>query len=157
VPAIEETLLDRHAEEFTAPVVPTVPLVPDIQGQVESTPTLSQKPFATQAGTPISTLLTSIQQGFLFTPCSPLSPPQTYLPLATNDDSEIYSPTPTFSRPVEAKTPQTQEDYLTLAARAGGIIDQEVLELTSTQEEAKAQDGGSETERQVLSDVEVNQ
>ncbi|KAF9227439.1 hypothetical protein BS17DRAFT_878349 [Gyrodon lividus] len=32
--------------------------------------------------TPITALLSSIQQGFLFTPFSPLSPPHTYLPVA---------------------------------------------------------------------------
>lgn len=34
--------------------------------------------------TPITTLLSSIQRGFLFTPCSPLSPPQNYLPALGN-------------------------------------------------------------------------
>ncbi|KAF9245448.1 hypothetical protein BU15DRAFT_71196 [Melanogaster broomeanus] len=33
--------------------------------------------------TPITALLSSIQQGFLFTPSSPLSPPQAYLPVAS--------------------------------------------------------------------------
>ncbi|KAG6853370.1 hypothetical protein C0991_004929 [Blastosporella zonata] len=35
--------------------------------------------FDTSAKTPISSLLSSIQRGFLLTPCSPLSPPQSYL------------------------------------------------------------------------------
>ena len=34
--------------------------------------------------TPITTLLSSIQRGFLFTPSSPLSPPQNYLPARGN-------------------------------------------------------------------------
>ncbi|KAG6372351.1 clasp N terminal-domain-containing protein [Boletus reticuloceps] len=34
--------------------------------------------------TPITTLLASIQRGFLFTPSSPLSPPQNYLPIRAN-------------------------------------------------------------------------
>lgn len=34
--------------------------------------------------TPITTLLSSIQRGFLFTPSSPLSPPQNYLPVPGN-------------------------------------------------------------------------
>ncbi|KIM64979.1 hypothetical protein SCLCIDRAFT_114032, partial [Scleroderma citrinum Foug A] len=37
--------------------------------------------------TPITALLTSIQRGFLFTPSSPLSPPQTYLPAPSGDNA----------------------------------------------------------------------
>ncbi|THH15483.1 hypothetical protein EW146_g5009 [Bondarzewia mesenterica] len=45
-------------------------------------------------GTPISTLLSSIQHGFLFTPSSPLSPPQSYARNAPDvgDTTECWSP-----------------------------------------------------------------
>ena len=75
-------------------LLPALPVIPDIQEPAVSTPIASQKPLAAPAGTPISTLLTSIQQGFLFTPYSPLSPPQSYLPPTADDDLEIDSPTP---------------------------------------------------------------
>ncbi|RDB24796.1 Protein stu1 [Hypsizygus marmoreus] len=47
----------------------------------------------TSAKTPISSLLSSIQRGFLFTPSSPLSPPQSYLNRCTglNDPSIPFS------------------------------------------------------------------
>ncbi|KAG6905575.1 hypothetical protein DXG01_001871 [Tephrocybe rancida] len=51
-----------------------------------TTPTLisADNIFDTTAKTPISSLLSSIQRGFLFTPSSPLSPPQSYLDRGTN-------------------------------------------------------------------------
>jgi hypothetical protein len=52
-----------------------------VQEDEESTPmpaAATARPRAAVPETPISNLLSSIQQGFLATPCSPLSPPQGY-------------------------------------------------------------------------------
>jgi hypothetical protein len=154
VPAMEEAPPIRHVEGPTNELVPAVPFFPGIQEPVESTPTPSQKHLAGPTGTPISTLLTSIQQGFLFTPCSPLSPPQTYLPLTIDDEAEIDSPTPTFARPGEAKKPQPLDHS---APQASNDVGRRIPELTFALEEAKAPGGEDEIGRQVLRDVEVNQ
>jgi hypothetical protein len=146
---------NRHVEVTTGTPVPTVPFMPDDQEPADSTPT--QKSLGAPAGTPISTLLTSIQQGFLFTPCSPLSPPQTYIPLTVDGDAEIDSPTPTFfTRPGEAQLPG---GYLTRdhsATKASDDVGQRIPQLMPALEDAKTPPGGDEIKRQVLSNVEVN-
>ena len=50
-------------------------------------PFLLAPPSESPSKTPITALLTSIQRGFLFTPSSPLSPPQTYLPAPSGDNA----------------------------------------------------------------------
>lgn len=106
--------------------------VPKIQIPSESTPT-GQSAFPAPAATPISSLLTSIQQGFLFTPCSPLSPPQSYLPLSTDDHRDIDSPTPCAKNFAGDAVPEKKIVDLRLAAL-----------------------GENEDGRQVLSDVDMN-
>jgi hypothetical protein len=141
--------MDEDKEVPTCAQVPAVPFISDIKEPADSTPT--RMPIGAPAGTPISTLLTTIQQGFLFTPCSPLSPPQTYLPLTANDAAEMDSPTPTFTRPGE--TEPHLSDHLT--TQTDNDVDKRIPELMPTLEEAKTPRNGDETERQVL--VEVNQ
>lgn len=143
-PPMERTSLDRHLE---GPINTLVPALP-VQEPVESTLT-PQKPRATQAATPISTLLTSIQQGFVFTPYSPLSPPQTYLPL-TPDDLVIGSPTPTFAHPSGANESQIPGTSLILATQAD---DAPCLNSTFAVNESK---GGDDVEAQVLNNIEIN-
>ena len=141
----------------TAPTDIPLPSSPKREKTPTSVPLpASPKPLiGAPAGTPISTLLTSIQQGFLFTPCSPLSPPQTYLPFTANDAAEIDSPTPTFTRPGETQLPADHlSDHLT--TQADDDVGKQISELMpALEEEAKAPRNGSEVERQVL--VEVNQ
>jgi hypothetical protein len=141
--------MDEDREVPTCAQVPGAAFISDFKEPADSTPT--RMPISAPAGTPISTLLTSIQQGFLFTPCSPLSPPQTYLPLTANDAAEIDSPTPMFTRPGEIQLPVS--DHLTTPA--DGDLDKQIPELMPALEEAKASRNRDEIERQVL--VEVNQ
>ncbi|KZP34547.1 hypothetical protein FIBSPDRAFT_942658 [Athelia psychrophila] len=125
-----------------SPVAPASPLaevmdvdaraVPKIQIPSESTPT-GQSAFPAPAATPISSLLTSIQQGFLFTPCSPLSPPQSYLPLSADDHRDIDSPTPCAKNFAGDVVPEKK------------IVDLRLVAL-----------GENEDGRQVLSDVDMN-
>ena len=72
---------------------PSVGIIPELEIPAKSTPTSAQIHLPVPAATPISTLLYSIQQGFLFTPCSPLSPPQSYLPLQTDNCDQNDNPT----------------------------------------------------------------
>ncbi|KAG5716314.1 Protein stu1 [Termitomyces sp. T112] len=59
-----ERLVEEHTSPIEHPTTPTILSTDDI--------------FDTNAKTPISSLLASIQRGFMFTPSSPLSPPQSY-------------------------------------------------------------------------------
>ncbi|KIM78968.1 hypothetical protein PILCRDRAFT_824098 [Piloderma croceum F 1598] len=150
---VEGVLVPAMDEDKAVPTcaqVPAVPFIPDIKEPADSTPT--RMPIGAPAGTPISTLLTSIQQGFLFTPCSPLSPPQTYLPLTA---AEIDSPTPMFTRPGETQLPADHpSDHPT--TQADDDVGKQISELMpALEEEAKAPRNGDKMERQVL--VEVNQ
>jgi hypothetical protein len=87
---------------------------------------------ASPCRTPITSLLTSIQQGFLFTPSSPLSPPQSYLPLAANSTEQFP-----FQK---LRLPHSQPSYeafpKTLTGFGTGV--------------------GEDVKRNVLGDVEVN-
>lgn len=89
--------------EPTATAVPPTPVRSLQQDDAATTPTVEQQTvtktsaaqptFPSPSKTPITTLLASIQRGFLFTPASPLSPPLTYLPVAnertrTNQQTE---------------------------------------------------------------------
>lgn len=55
-------------------------------------------------GTPISALLSSIQRGFLFTPSSPLSPPQSYLNrgFLSGTASNLVNPFPLYTHRLES-------------------------------------------------------
>ncbi|KAF7967707.1 hypothetical protein HWV62_33333 [Athelia sp. TMB] len=101
--------------------------LPTIQVPSANTPA-GHHNFPAPAATPISSLLTSIQQGFLFTPCSPLSPPQSYLPLNEDDASAVDSPTP--------------------SANVGAVVTEGKLPGVGW--------GGNDDGRQVLSEVDMN-
>ena len=154
--ATDETPIDKNVEESTSTLSLAVPLIPDPQEPDNSTPIPFQKTsFATQAGTPISTLLTSIQQGFMFTPCSPLSPPQSYLPFRVDVDSEIDPHPLTLIHPSEhiQQVGYVTHDYLTTQPSDDQGI--RISELVSVPE-AKTPTAREDKERGVLSNVEVN-
>lgn len=89
--------------------------------------------------TPISSLLTSIQHGFIFTPSSPLSPPESYL----------HAPTTNRGPPLVFPIRQLQ------AARNSDEELSRVSALTTVSVKGKLL--GEDVDRQVLNDVEVNQ
>lgn len=130
----------------------TPSIIPAVLEPTESTPTLAHSRPAAPAVTPISTLLSSIQQGFLFTPCSPLSPPQSYLPLTSNGDDDMDSPTPS-ARPAEVNFHQHPAGYF-MRDLSVMPADENISDTITALENAKAVDDGT---RQALSDVEVNQ
>ncbi|KAI6149998.1 clasp N terminal-domain-containing protein [Pisolithus thermaeus] len=89
--------------EPSAAATPPTPVHSSQENDATTTPTVEQQTVSeTPVGqpvnpspskTPITTLLASIQRGFLFTPASPLSPPHTYQPVAnertrTNQQSD---------------------------------------------------------------------
>jgi hypothetical protein len=90
--------------------------------------------------TPISSLLTSIQRGFVFTPSSPLSPPESYLHASTTNRG------PPLVFPIK----QLQQ-----VATSGNEELPAVVTLTAGSLRGKLP--GEDVERQVLSDVELNQ
>ena len=72
-------LADLEAQD--EPVVATLPESTEPAGkQLRSAEPCQEQGDVNPPSTPITTLLSSIQRGFLFTPSSPLSPPQNYLP-----------------------------------------------------------------------------
>jgi len=144
-----EAVIDERVKESNSALDPAVPVISNISEPADSTLIPSQKFIAAPAGTPISTLLTSIQQGFLFTPCSPLSPPQSYLPLTADDDAEVESPTPSIAHPKEAKEIKHQ------LSQDGDYAGKRIQNLISALE-AKTQSVGDGVERQVLNDVGIN-
>ncbi|KAI6121656.1 clasp N terminal-domain-containing protein [Pisolithus sp. B1] len=78
----------RSSQENDAATTPTA-----VEQQTVSETSAGQPAYPSPSKTPITTLLASIQRGFLFTPASPLSPPHTYQPVAnertkTNQQSE---------------------------------------------------------------------
>lgn len=129
-PTVEDHLRVNEAEQ------PAVPLIPQIQCPPTSTPTLLLNDLAAPTGTPISSLLSSIQQGFLFTPCSPLSPPQSYLPLDNYDDSD--SPTP----------------FTKMGGNYHGLSGKRMAGWSGLGVATREED--DENGRQVLSDMEMN-
>jgi len=90
--------------------------------------------------TPISSLLTSIQRGFVFTPSSPLSPPESYLHTSTTNRG------PPLAFPIKQLQQVATNDSEELPA---------VTAVTTGC--AKGKLPGEDLDRQVLSDVEVNQ
>lgn len=100
------TLIPLPPSPSTSPTEIPLPPSPDCTARpadpkaqaepVVATPSASTEPARRQPmsaescqeqgdpSTPITTLLSSIQRGFLFTPSSPLSPPQNYLPARGN-------------------------------------------------------------------------
>ena len=87
------------ASALSEPLTATSPVSPE----TDQTPTqrkapvkgiFSSDPSVLMRGTPISSLVSSIQQGFMFTPHSPLSPPQSYARSGPDfgDITECWSP-----------------------------------------------------------------
>ncbi|KAJ7084284.1 clasp N terminal-domain-containing protein [Mycena belliarum] len=74
---VEQESEEERSEE--APVMMTKPQ----PSPGPKTPPKARKAEPAVDKTPISELLLSIEQGFIFTPSAPLSPPQSYLPLAS--------------------------------------------------------------------------
>lgn len=115
----------------------------------EGTPNTMQIPFPSGPlpNTPISNLLTSIQQGFLFSPCSPLSPPQSYLrKVGTGVDEDAG--TPQLHR-----DSHLTHDLLDLVSNKAVGEGQRIPSVVEMGAKFAAVD---EADRQVLSDVEVN-
>lgn len=152
---------DAAETNATSPLDSAQFTIPDIlQETTEVTPTPAQISLAPFPNTPISNLLTSIQQGFLFTPCSPLSPPQSYIhKVKVIDDGAGNTPTPL---PLSCEVQDQNEghvahDHLVHNGVRDGVIGQKIPELTSVLEmSTKMPSVMDETERQVLVDVEVN-
>jgi hypothetical protein len=76
----ENTKIDSRSEpQIIEDQVDEVPAVTDAPPDSQpATPPKVEAPIITSAKTPISELLLSIEQGFLFTPGAPLSPAQSY-------------------------------------------------------------------------------
>lgn len=119
--------------------------------ETKITPTPAQIPLAAFPNTPISTLLTSIQQGFLFTPCSPLSPPQSYLHRV--DGEEVGTPTP-LPWPTRVQHEGHRSHDSLAQAETASTPGQRIPELASAFETVKMP--SAVDDRQVLSDIEVN-
>lgn len=111
-------------------------IIPDLQLPAETTPTSAQIHLPVPAATPISTLLSSIQQGFSFTPCSPLSPPQSYLPIQPDFCNENCTPTPSLN--YFGGSPSERGDMHKHA------------NLTAAFELAKANTSGDKNQKQIL-------
>ncbi|KAJ7124866.1 clasp N terminal-domain-containing protein [Mycena epipterygia] len=79
----QETLQSEkpNGEEQARVTVTEAPLDPSELAEATTPPKVERDNVASSK-TPISELLLSIERGFLFTPSAPLSPPQSYLPLA---------------------------------------------------------------------------
>ncbi|KAG5646317.1 hypothetical protein DXG03_003914 [Asterophora parasitica] len=91
----ESLLIDFEASRLTDDHVEPALSVPDLLTGQPSTPhvlRLSDNLSDSPTKTPISSLLSSIQRGFLFTPSSPLSPPQSYLARGGMQDLPIPFP-----------------------------------------------------------------
>ncbi|KAJ3798380.1 hypothetical protein GGU11DRAFT_589167 [Lentinula aff. detonsa] len=97
IPMEPSSTVEPHTNDTPVEVTVTssTPLLPEtpvrVQGQNSD---LGILPVQVEA-TPISALLSSIQRGFLFTPATPLSPPDSYLPKETGGSSVM--PFPLFS------------------------------------------------------------
>ena len=98
--------------------------------------------------TPISALLSSIQRGFLFTPSSPLSPPQSYLLRVPTSESTKDLPIPLpmqHASRLVGSVVNKQGDDTTSHSMAGIGLDRPFVVLDR-----------DELTRQALTDVEVN-
>lgn len=91
--------------------------------ETNGTPTfLLAPPSDSPSKTPITALLTSIQRGFLFTPSSPLSPPQTYLPAPNGDiAAEDRSADPSFDLAIPLHRSLKQE-FMDAASKQNSMI-----------------------------------
>lgn len=89
-PSPTEISLPPSPDCTSHPEVPDEPVVATPPGPIKPAEKLSRIAESCQEqgegapSTPITALLSSIQRGFLFTPSTPLSPPQNYLPVRGN-------------------------------------------------------------------------
>uniref|UniRef100_A0A0W0FV81 TOG domain-containing protein n=1 Tax=Moniliophthora roreri TaxID=221103 RepID=A0A0W0FV81_MONRR len=81
-PKVLEQETDSNTNEEQVQAAPSTPqiVVPEPQTPVTAT----AKKIGDQTKTPISALLLSIEEGFMFSPAAPLSPPEKYLNMPTN-------------------------------------------------------------------------
>lgn len=136
---------------------PATPLV--LPSRTSSVPPLeidSDVPLLSQASptrTPISTLVSSIQRGFLFTPSSPLSPPQSYLPIKVTPDvlRDLAIPFPlrahTLELDIDANVHNDDDDQMNGDIQVGVPLDFMLR---------KARITDAESNWEVLGEIEVN-
>jgi len=95
---------------------------PEQRPTIETTgtpPFLLAPPSDSPSKTPITALLTSIQRGFLFTPSSPLSPPQAYLPAPSGDNTTDAGPSFDLTIPLHRSLKQ---DFMDAAGKQNPTV-----------------------------------